>query len=123
MWNRLPFILIVFSLLSSPCFAESYNDVRGIYSEKEIKTGPDMNNDFVAVDLTQNSDVASSPQFSANTGTSSVNYEAEDMIFGYGSKHEITFKKDGRIINSKGEEIADDKEFLDQLRKVVYGYC
>lgn len=80
----------------------------------------------VTLDLTQNSDMASqttgtdSPYF--DTGVTAP-YEAEDVIFGYGSKHSLTFKKDGRILGGDGKEIENDKDLIKQLRNALNGIC
>jgi len=86
-------------------------------------------NSFAESDsLTVNSDVASNPQFS--TGTFSVttdyatpDYGQEDVILGYGSKHTLTFKKDGRVLNQYGKEIENDKDLIKQFRNVLNGIC
>lgn len=102
MKNKINFLILAFSVMVNPCFAES-------------------------LDLTLNSDAASQ-----TTGTDSQFWDAgaaepyddESIIFlGYGSKPSITFKKDGRIIDSEGKEITRDIELVKKLREALNGNC
>jgi len=124
--KKLIAVTILFLAIQNNLFAESNSVAVGYSSGKEIKTGPDTTNDFVVIDLTQNSDVASqiidtnSPYWEGGVASSS---EAEDVILGYGSNHSLTFKKDGRILDSKGREITTDTELVQKLWDSLNGIC
>lgn len=112
--NRILALTIALLFFAAPCFAESNSAAVGYASDTEIKSGSRPENRALGIYKTSLDDI----DFSAGTAEIST-----DVVFGYGNKPNITFKADGKILDSNGNEIATDIELLQKLRDALNGNC